>query len=63
MNKTKVVEAIFSPAVFAILLLSCFILAIINMFFHVIPYPWGMVLLPPLVLFGLLGYFIEEKKS
>jgi hypothetical protein len=62
-RKSKAVDVIFSPVVFVVVFLSCFAFAVINMLYNVLPYPWGMVLFPPLILFGLIGYFIDEIQS
>jgi hypothetical protein len=60
---SKALDVVFSPMVFGVAFLLCGILAAVNIFFNVIPYPWGMVLFPVLVIFGLIGYFVDERRS
>ncbi|MCL2691343.1 MAG: hypothetical protein FWE56_03690 [Candidatus Bathyarchaeota archaeon] len=57
---SKVLDIVFHPAVFAVAFLACLALAIINLLYSVLPHPWGMLLLIPLVAFGFLGYLVDE---
>jgi hypothetical protein len=56
----KVLDVVFHHAVFAVVFLTCLALAIINVVYNVLPHPWGMLLFIPLVVFGFLGYLVEE---
>ena len=57
---SKVLDIVFHPAVFAVVFLACLVLAIINVVYSVLPHPWGMLFFIPLVVFGLLGFLIDE---
>ena len=59
---SKVLDVVFHPAVFAVAFLACAVLAVINIFYSVLPYPWGMVFFIPLVIFGFLGHLVEERR-
>lgn len=62
---SKVLDVVFSPLVFAVMLLVCGVLTVANIFFNVtlVEYPWGMMLFPLIVIFGLIGYFLDERQS
>jgi len=61
---SKVLSVVFSPLVFAVVLLVCGALTVVNIAFNValVEYPWGMMLFPLIVLFGLIGYFLDERQ-
>jgi len=58
----KVLDIVVHPAVFAVLFLACLVLAVINIFYSILPHPVGMLLFVPLVAFGFLGYLIDEHR-
>jgi hypothetical protein len=59
-KKSKVLDLVFHHAVFAVVFLACLVLAIINVAYSVLPHPWNMLFFIPLVVFGFLGYLVEE---
>ncbi|MDR1993057.1 MAG: hypothetical protein LBQ98_06120 [Nitrososphaerota archaeon] len=62
-KRSKIIDVVFSPLVFGVVFLLCALFAVVNLFYPVVPYPWGMVVFPVLVFFGLIGYFIDERHS
>jgi hypothetical protein len=61
-KRLAVLGIIFHRAVFAATFLLYILLIIIDYVVDIIPTPWGMYLFIPVIIFGLIGYLIDEMQ-
>ena len=53
-------DIVFHRIVFAAVFLLYIIVIIVNYVLDFMPIPWGMYLFVPVILFGLIGYLVDE---
>jgi hypothetical protein len=61
-KRSTMLDIVFHRAIFAAVLLLYLVILIVDYIIDIIPTPWGMYLFIPVVIFGLIGYLIDETR-
>lgn len=59
---STVLDIVFHRAVFAAVLLLYIIVLLVDYIIDIMSIPWGIYLLVPVIIFGLIGYIVDEMR-
>jgi hypothetical protein len=59
---STLLDIVFHRIVFAVVFLLYIVIVIVDYIVDIIPTPWGMYLVIPIVIFGLMGYLVDETR-
>jgi hypothetical protein len=61
-ERSAIIDMIFHRWVFAAILLLYIAAVIVDYIIDVLPPLWGMFLIVPILIFGLIGYLVDEAR-
>jgi len=61
-KRSAVLDVVFHRAVFAVIFLAYILAVIVDYFVDILPPQWGMFLIVPVLIFGLIGYLVDEAR-
>jgi len=61
-KQSVILDIVFHRVIFAIVFLLYIAVVIVDYIVDIMPTPWGMYLFVPVVIFGLIGYLVDEAR-